>query len=282
MRYIPLKESGKKALDVWLDKSNQILEEMKNEPDAEARRQVIEKNKSHWRNPELLKFLNELSDGKCWYTETRFSAEYEHIEHFRPKRCACNEKGEQCHDGYWWLAFDVENYRLSKPMPNVRKGTYFPLQERVMAVQSVGIALSRETPMLIDPADEEDTALIGFNSHGKPEPCSHPAADLTAWDIQRVEFSIARYGLDDKTLCDSRKELWVSIQSLMSEYMELIKKHKAESCKVSQGQAKEKLIQLKAYLEPSYEFTALVRDCFQSSEVGQRIYSRLTMMKQAA
>jgi hypothetical protein len=83
MRYIPLKEANKNALKDWLQKSNQILDKMKNEPDAQKRKAIIHKNKTHWRDTGLLKFLKELSDSKCWYTEARFTAEYPHLEHFR-------------------------------------------------------------------------------------------------------------------------------------------------------------------------------------------------------
>lgn len=282
MRYIPLKEANKEVLKDWIKKSNEILDEMRNEPDAKKRKAIIHRNKSHWRDTGLLEFLSKLSDGKCWYTEAKFTAEYPHLEHFRPKSCARNENWERCHDGYWWLAFDIENYRLSKPVPNTRKGTYFPLRDPTLAVCEPGRALSYESPMLLDPTSQEDVELISFNSHGKPEPCSNPVVDLNEWDLRRIEFSIKRYGLDDKDLCDERKELWVSLTALFSEYAQLLKKYKDEQCLVSKGKAEEKLQRLESYLCPSHIFTSLIKACFESHSVGRMLLKRLAKYQMAA
>jgi len=282
MRYIPLKEKAKDDLEDWLEQSNAILDELKAEPDAKQRKAIIHRNKTHWRNGDLLEFLKDLSGGKCWYTEARFSAEYPHLEHFRPKSCARNEDWEKCHEGYWWLAFDIENYRLSKPMPNTRKGTYFPLRERGQAVCEPGIAVTREAPMFLDPANEDDTELISFNALGQPEPNPEPPIDLDDWDRKRIEFSIERYGLDDTELCDLRKALWVSISSMFEEYAENGLKAKRERCLESAGKAKQIKAELKKYLDPKHEFTALVRACFQAHKVGKSLFPQLIDVKIAA
>ena len=275
MRYIPLKEREKESLETWLEKSNEVLEELKAEPDAQRRKAIIHRNKKHWRDEGLLNFLKALSDGKCWYTEAKFTAEYPHLEHFRPKSCARNEDWDKCHDGYWWLAFDIENYRLSKPMPNTRKGTYFPLRERGQAVCEPGIAVTRESPMFLDPANEDDAALISFNALGQPEPNPEPPIDLDDWDKKRLEFSIKRYGLDDTTLCNQRKALWVSISSMFKEYAEYGLKAQRERCIESAGKAKQIKAELKKYLDPKQEFTGLIRACFQDSRVGKSLYPQL-------
>lgn len=282
MKYIPLKEANKDKLEDWIKKSNEILEELKKEPDAKKRKAIIYRNKTHWRDKGLLEFLKDLSDGKCWYTEAKFTAEYPHLEHFRPKSCARNENWEKCHEGYWWLAFDVENYCLSKPMPNVRKGTYFPLRERAMAVCEPGISVTRESPMLLDPTSDEVGELISFNALGQPEPNSRPAIDLDEWDITRVNFSIKRYGLDENGLCNRRKELWVSIVNLFSEYAECGLKAKRERCVESAGKAKRIKVELSNFLDPKHEFTSLVQACFKSNEIGKRLLPTLLTMPKAA
>jgi hypothetical protein len=279
MRYIPLKEANKEALEAWLKKSNEILDEMKNEPDAKKRKAIIHRNKAHWRDTGLLEFLKKLSDGKCWYTEAKFTAEYPHLEHFRPKSCARDEDWAKCHDGYWWLAFDIENYRLSKPVPNTRKGTYFPLLDQDMAVRKPGVAVTRESPLFLDPTNQEDVDLISFNAFGQPEPCSNPIVDLNEWDLKRIEFSIQRYGLDDRDLCDERKELWVSLTAQFNEYAKLLMKYKSEQCLVSKGKAEEKLQALEA---PSNNFTGSIKACFEAHKVGQLLLKRLASFPMAA
>ena len=282
MRHIPLKASNKDALEAWLKKANEILDELKAEPDAQLRKAIIRRKRSHWRDAGLLDFLKGLSNGKCWYTEARFTAEYPQLEHFRPKSCARNEDWGKCHDGYWWLAFDIENYRLSKPMPNTRKGSYFPLRERAMAVCGPGIAVTRESPMFLDPSNEDDAELIGFNSLGQPEPCREPAVDLDDWDKLRIEFSIKRYGLDDRELCEQRKALWVAISAMFDEYATFGLKAKRERCLESAGKAKQIKTELRKYLEPKREFTALIRDCFNTHKVGRSLYSQFAAVQMAA
>jgi|TARA_R110000751_G_scaffold52079_7_gene113703 hypothetical protein len=276
VRCIPLSTVDKKPLEEWIKKSERILEDMKAEDDDKKRKAIIHRNKRHWRDKIVIDFLKNLSDGKCWYTEARFSAEYPHLEHFRPKICARDENWKKCHEGYWWLAFDLENYRLSKPMPNTKKGTYFPLRERCMAVCQPGISVSRESPMFLDPLDAEDVELIGFNALGMPEPCANPVVELDDWDKQRVEFSIKKYGLANPDLVDQRKSVWNSLVALFNEYHYYTSKSKKEQCKVSKGEAKRIAIELKGYLDPRREFTALVRDCFDQHPVGKLLFKTLS------
>jgi len=282
MRYIPLREANKDELEAWLAKANTILEQLKNEPDCRKRKAIIFRNRSHWRDVGLLEFLKSLSHGKCWYTEAKFTAEYPHLEHFRPKSCARNENWEKCHDGYWWLAFDLENYRLSKPLPNTRKGTYFPLRQPRLAVCEPGIALTLESPFFLDPYNEDDVALLGFNALGKPEPCREPPVDLDDWDRKRIEFSIKHYGLDDRDLCDQRKALWIAISALCDEYAQNVFKAKHEQCLESRGKAKQIMAQLRNYLDPRHEFTALIRDCFNTHKVGRSLFPHLVSTQIAA
>lgn len=271
MRYIPLKDADKTGLEDWINKSDEILEELKAEDDSARRKVIIRKYQKHWRKHELLTFLSKLSNGKCWYTEARLIAEYPHLEHFRPKSCAKNEKWEKCHEGYWWLAFDIDNYRLSKPLPNTRKSTYFPLKERAQAVVHPNVALSRETPMFLDPTDQEDVELISFNSLGEPEPCPEPPVDLDDWDHQRIEFSIKRYALDDATLCLERKKLWVAIEAMFNEYIAYAVKAKNESCIESRGKAKRVMEDLQKFLDPDKPFTGAIKACFKSDKLGKQL-----------
>jgi len=269
-------------LEVWLNKSNEILDELTNEPDSKKRSVIIHRNKKHWRDADLLEFLKTLSYGKCWYTEARFTAEYPQLEHYRPKSHARDENWKRCHEGYWWLAFALENYRLSKPMPNAKKGTYFPLRERAMAVNTPGVSVTRESPLLLDPSNEGDAELISFNALGQPEPCPEPPVDLDVWDRQRIEFSIKRYGLDDAELCDQRKALWVTIDSMLNECVANMVKAKRERCVESAGKAKQLKAELRKYLLPEQEFTGVIRDCFQNSKSGRSLYPQLIMIQQAA
>jgi hypothetical protein len=283
MKYISLKTCVRDDIDAWIKKSKTIIALLSAEPDSKKRKVIIKKNAQHWRDSELLEFLKKLSNKKCWYTEVKFAAEYPQVEHFRPKSCARDENWKLCHGGYWWLAFDISNYRLSKPMPNVVKGTYFPLRKRRFAALEPTDSVENEDALFIDPTVDEDCQLIAFNRLGLPEPIKEPAVDLDEWDIMRIEFSIKRYRLDDKDLCDLRKALWQSISERFFEYQRLLKKAKVENNKIAAGQARQVKEEIKLFLtNPDQEFTAVVRDCFNSDIVGQRIIAEHAQMQAAA
>jgi hypothetical protein len=283
VKFIPLKSSNRDGIDEWIKKSNGIIELLKAEPDSQKRKVIIRSNYKHWRKPELLTFLKGLSNNKCWYTEVKFAAEYPQVEHFRPKSCARDEDWKLCHGGYWWLAFEIDNYRLSKPMPNVVKGTYFPLKKRKRAAEDPNDSIDDEDALFIDPVDNEDSQLIAFNRLGQPEPIKEPAIDLDEWDLKRIEFSIKRYRLDDIDLCNLRKALWQSISERFDEYRKLLKQAKDENSKVFAGQAIQVKKDLKKLLtNPDQEFTAVIRDCFNSDIVGKRVMMELLQLQKVA
>ncbi len=274
MKYIPLKVCIKKDIEDWVKISDQLIDLLKAETCSKKRKVIIKKNSKHWRNPELLEFLKKLSNNKCWYTEARFAAEYPQVEHFRPKSCARDENWKLCHEGYWWLAFDITNYRLSKPMPNVVKGTYFPIRKRRFAALEPTDSVETEDSLFIDPTVEDDCQLIAFNRLGQPEPIGEPPVDLDDWDLKRIEFSIKRYRLDDEDLCNLRKALWQSINERFNEYRRLLNKAKTENNKIAAGQANQVKEELKKFISnPEQEFTSVVRDCFNQDNVGRRIIS---------
>ncbi len=88
-------------------------------------------------------FVEKFGD-KCWYTETPRIGTDNHVDHFRPKGRAKKKNGETAsrivdgvteqHSGYWWMAYEISNYRYSCIYANRitgegGKGEYFPLEE---------------------------------------------------------------------------------------------------------------------------------------------------------
>lgn len=78
-----------------------------------------------------------MSYGKCWYSEAKDAGANFDVDHFRPKAEAKRTEDLVDADGYAWLAFDWENFRLSAQNCNrlntdesgntVGKGSWFPL-----------------------------------------------------------------------------------------------------------------------------------------------------------
>ncbi len=219
MRYIPILENEGNLPEEWKNKSDELLDELVAEENCEKRKLLIEKHKKHW--GKLSDWLRGISHNKCWYTEAPIDADYPEVDHYRPKKESLDKDGKKIHDGYWWLAYEWTNYRLSKPVPNRKKGAYFPLRRNDRAAICPDDPINDELPLLLDPILQGDCLLMSFTEEGKPI----PADDSEAWDKQRVEYSIERYKLDYDPLNQQRKTVWITAISLINEYS----KHKKEA-----------------------------------------------------
>lgn len=172
------------------------------------------------------KIMLQLSTNKCWYTEAPIGSSDFEVDHFRPKNKSKEKKDYKQNqsksivhkkNGYWWLAYDYFNYRLSGGLSNKRrrdrlrdceevkgKGDYFPLD-----LTSVGRVADDETntnceiPILLDPCKLEDVSLLTFDSNG--EPISNGETD---YEHNRVHQSIFYYHLDLEQLNRERLQAW--------------------------------------------------------------------------
>ena len=97
----------------WADKANKLNADLQNAITHEERANIIEKNPI-WQD--LFIPLSNLSKGKCWYSEALEVMSDSDVDHFRPKNEAknINDIHRADEDGYWWLAYDYENYRFNE------------------------------------------------------------------------------------------------------------------------------------------------------------------------
>ena len=113
MRYIDLALIDKKDPDVirWLKKARLHLNELSKRTTHDERKNYMASHKI-WSEfkPILIKYYGE----KCWYSECSLEGAFGEIDHFRPKNKSTDmQNNEILPDGYWWLAYDYLNYRLS-------------------------------------------------------------------------------------------------------------------------------------------------------------------------
>ncbi len=94
----------------WSEEARRALGRVRCAP-SDQRADVIAKNSKVWRK--LKARLKKLSNGKCWYCEEKTA--HGDVDHFRPKN-KVDEAPD--HDGYWWKAFDLYNFRYSCPLCN--------------------------------------------------------------------------------------------------------------------------------------------------------------------
>lgn len=106
---------------------------------------------------------------KCAYCERHLNGDYGHVEHYRPKTeykpTLDWEEKNGIHPAYYWLAYDWNNLLCSCSECNTSyKQVYFPLadeKQRDIAHRNI----SKEEPLIINPAAEDPGAYIAFRKH---------------------------------------------------------------------------------------------------------------------
>jgi hypothetical protein len=222
MRYINIKNI---ELPVGWEKKAKALNVKLSAAKDDAERAVIFKKHPIWQ--ELFIPLHNLSKGKCWYSEAKDIMSDRDIDHFRPKNEAKN-LDDKTRDGYWWLAFDYENYRFSSMYSNQKrydkfdktkgvggKSSYFPLFPGSY-VALTKLRLIDEDILLLDPIDEDDPCLLTFDESGYAIPNT-----TSPRDIERVKVSIRLYHLDHTPLKEERQKVWDKCQRVITEYQDI-------------------------------------------------------------
>lgn len=156
---------------------------------------------------------------RCAYCE-RHLTDHGDVEHFRPKAAIFqlktagreleslnNVRGRNFHEaphpgahssGYWWLAYDWDNYLLACGICNrTWKSALFPLQDGHRNAPSPGDERS-ERPLLLDPYGDIDPAEhLAFDEFGSIAPFEESA---------RGRATIEVLGLDRLSITTSRRE----------------------------------------------------------------------------
>lgn len=242
----------------WLDKAEQITELLRNASSNDERQQIIKDNEAHWRKDSFRKWLIDQFHRKCWYSEAKESVSSYHIDHFRPKGRVKELNGPP-REGYWWLAFRWENYRISGQLLNVKKSDIFPLNGRYRAQPFDEDGIQLEAPILLDPCIAEEAWLISFNEGGE----ATYAEDIDDDDKFRVEQTIEILGLNRNTknrLVENRSEKWNECLQIILDYQKtgvpqaLKKVYRALAIK-----------QLKELVKYEKEFSSVALACIKKS-----------------
>ncbi len=164
------------------------------------------------------KHVKTIMHEKCWYCETSEVRSDMPIDHFRPKNSVAEYPQ---HPGYWWLAFDWENYRYSCTFCNSRrvdvenqtaggKQDHFPIIQPPAWANDPNADWRAERPVLLDPVNLDDTSLLTYHENGYPrELCQ----DETREEHMRAKQSIYFYHLDHIKAVRARKVLAIKIRS---------------------------------------------------------------------
>jgi hypothetical protein len=155
------------------------------------------------------------SNDKCWYCEAAIDRDFGAVDHFRPKGAVT---GDKAHLGYWWLAYEPNNYRFScttcnSPKDKQGKGNWFPLLGNSTRVREPDDT-NHEYPVLLDPLLSEDAAMVSFDANGRPQPAFQERSDSVGF--KRVLESIRIYHWDKEKSCERRQEYMLDVDSTVN------------------------------------------------------------------
>jgi len=217
--YVPLSEL--RLPDDLRQALENASEELRKLPE-EDREAFLEANSGLWRRTKpCLAQINgrHENDYKCWYCETRDVRFDYHVDHFRPKSRVKN-KGHPPEPGYWWLAFDCTNYRLSCAYCNSPhrgedcetrgKWDQFPLKEGSRRALEPTDNLDEEIPLLIDPTNPVDPSLLSFADDGRVYPLHGEG-----FAHQKAKMTIDILNLNDVRIVEARKQLSLRCRQLV-------------------------------------------------------------------
>lgn len=245
------------GVEDWKNRALEITRDILSAVTLEEKHILIDRHKDHWRNDELIKFLSDISFEKCWYTETKFGGDYQEVEHFRPKKGTKNLDGKahDSHSGYYWLAFDLSNYRLCKSRPNRKKGTYFPIINERCRAATESEPWQDEIPFFLDPLNPSDVLLLSFDDTGKPVPEELIGGD----DLERVNFTIEKFFLDERVLNTRRQQKWVTTRNLYYSYLNALKDANTTKSIAKRQLADSELKKLQELLSRDAEFSSVAK-----------------------
>lgn len=269
MRHIDLE--GKTPSADWIDRASALtaaLRRLHAAGDIDGRNALIEDNDDLWK--ELVPWLASQSHDKCWYTEATNCASYWHVDHFRPKKEVKDRDGNKT-DGYWWLAFKWQNYRLSGSAANVPKSTKFPLREGTARITGPDQDENDEYPYLLDPLEPTDPGLLSFDEKGKAIP-GDPAGD---WNRLRAEVSIEILNLNFDGLTRGRQVTWEECDRRVNKALNLMRSLQERASATDKALLKAVIDELRNMAAENAPFSAVVATCVRSQGVNWLVDSVL-------
>lgn len=260
MRYIP--RNGFQPPDDWRDTANDLTTELNAAGSDAVRKEIINRKPSHWGR--IKQELLDLSNGKCWFSEARDVYSHPEVEHFRPKGLLAKNLDSSEREGYWWLAYEWDNYRICGNVGNRKKGNFFPIREGSVAASSTTRNIDDEIYYLLDPCDEDDPDLLSFDLEGKAIPSEH----CGDWDKERVKETVNRLKLDHTPLEEARREVWEVCDRLIKECENLAASFSTNPSATKRQRIKDIRRELRSMIDFNSEFSRVAIACLENSKTA--------------
>lgn len=216
MRWVDKDDIEESLTQAWRDKAERAKQKLIDAQDDAERKKILnsEASSSVWRDYYAL--LPDSLKKKCWYCEAEDIRSDMPVDHFRPKNRVEEDQG---HYGYWWLAFDWENYRCVCTYCNSRrnceetqggKACRFPLKNPESRAQTPDDQqrLKAEKPDFLDPFNPDDEKLLWFDPDGLPTP--KPGA--SEGQIDKVVNSVDMFHLHEARITRARNEIRIQVE----------------------------------------------------------------------
>ena len=201
---------------VWEANARELTRELLKKKPEERAAFIDSKRAETWGNEALVKMLKGVVGNKCWYSEVPLVGADHNIDHFRPKGRVVEidhstlEKTGDKSPGYWWLAFEPKNFRLSCMHSNQRrvdeeteggKWDFFPV-EGARAPEGTEWDLIEEDVLPFDPCCATDMGLLWFSPDGTP---TLKNASPNDEEVRRLKVTIWLFHLDKKEIAQERR-----------------------------------------------------------------------------
>jgi uncharacterized protein (TIGR02646 family) len=137
--------------------------------------------------------LTKSHHNKCCFSEAKFTGDFSHVEHFRPKgRVDELSTNKKQYPGYYWLAYSWDNLFLCKARINSsHKKNYFPLKTGTSRNRT-HLDTNLEEPILIDPSKEDPRDFIKFLDNEPYGVDERGKLNIELLGLRHSEFSEAR------------------------------------------------------------------------------------------
>lgn len=181
---VPAVLSGKGA-----EATNKIIEEYNNGT------RKFEFKTTIYGHDEVKDALINIQNGKCCFCEAMVThVAHGDVEHYRPKGGWIQDNEKLNQPGYYWLAYNWDNLLFSCQICNQsHKKNFFPLADAASRATSHGADITKETPLIINPALDDPEQHIAFKD------------DIPVGLDQRGKVTISKTGLDREPLNENRR-----------------------------------------------------------------------------
>lgn len=245
----------------WIADADAVTARLRAATSKAERDEIIKEQEDLWRDDRIRNWLLRQFANKCWYTEAYDSVSSIHVDHYRPKGRVKDLDGNEC-EGYWWLAFNWENYRICGQLINVKKLDVFPIIEGARANCQDPVSLELEAPLLIDPLTDQ-ARLITYEKD--EDGCmAIPASGIDETEEYRAEKTIEVLGLNRRDrLNRKRADFWDKCLLAIEEYKGADGPYVLRQ--VIKASAKNKLKEMVGY---SAEFSSVSEACIRKHAPG--------------